>query len=77
MQVILTASMAGTERTYEAQMLVNCDDAEGKRLIEAGFARELTADEPTKPQLDKQANLGDYVPSSAPAAVKKPAKKTE
>ena len=62
--VILLAPLAGSHFSLQAEQLVDCDQAEADRLIEAGNARELLADEPTSMQ---KARRFDMVAASAKA----------
>lgn len=49
--LVLLQSLGGDDFSLISNQLVECDDAEADRLVEAGYARELTEDEPTSIQL--------------------------
>ncbi len=55
--VILLAPLGGSHFSLQAEQLVDCDDAEADRLIEAGNARELMPDEPTALQKARRFDM--------------------
>ncbi len=50
MQLILTTSLGGNDFSLQSGTLIETSTAEGQRLLDAGYARELLKNEPTELQ---------------------------